>query len=186
MRDETYDGSLYRVRLPAWPQTDGWLRACSLSEYAERYAAPGEMAERASLTRARHIAGDAELGARFLATCQSFVYREQGGENRFDTIPVTDRDQDETLSTVELLTQSFQLRHGARHAALRHTGTLGTLDAMGKAGLISEHLCRELDHAYVFLRSTEHRRQLGLHEDLQKQIDASRERVRSLVRSVRV
>jgi len=186
LREETYDGSLYRVRLPAWPQTDGWLRACSLSEYAERYAAPGGMAERASLTRARHIAGDAELGARFLATCQPFVYREQGGENRFDTIPVTDRDLDETLSTVELLTQSFQLRHGARHAALRHTGTLGTLDAMGKAGLISEHLCRELDHAYVFLRSTEHRRQLGLHEDLQKQIDASRERVRSLVRSVRV
>ena len=121
-----------------------------------------------------------------VAACQPFVYREQGGESGFDVIPVTDLDQDETLSTVELLTQSFQLRHGARYSALRHTGTLGTLDAMGKAGLISEHLCRELDHAYVFLRSTEHRRQLGLHEDLQKQIDASRERVRSLVRSVRV
>ncbi len=184
--DETHDGSLYRVRLPAWPQTDGWLRACSLTEYAERYAARGEMAERASLTRARHIAGDAELGARFLAACQPFVYRDQGGEHGFEAIPVTDRDQDETLSTVELLTQSFQLRHGARHAALRHTGTLGTLDAMGKAGLISEQLCRELDHAYVFLRSTEHRRQLGLHEDLQKQIDASRARVRSLIRSVRL
>lgn len=187
LRDETRDGSLYRVRLPVWPQTDdGWLRACSLSEYAERYAAPGEMAERASLTRARHIAGDAELAARFLAVCQTFVYREQGGETGFEAIPVTDPDQDETLSTIELLTQSFQLRHGARLAALRHSGTLGTLDAMGKAGLISEHLCRELDHAYVFLRSTQHRRQLGVHEDLQKQIDASRERVRSLVRSVRV
>ena len=61
-----------------------------------------------------------------------------------------------------MLTQALQLAHGARHAALRHTGTLGALDAMAKAGLIPEQVCRELDHAYVFLRAAEHRRQLGL------------------------
>ena len=77
LRDETHDGLLYRVGLPPWPQIDGWLKACSLAEYAEHYAAADDVAERLALTRARPIAGDAELGARFMASCQPFVYREE-------------------------------------------------------------------------------------------------------------
>jgi glutamate-ammonia-ligase adenylyltransferase len=148
-----------------------------LTEYAEHYAASTDVAERLALTRARTVAGDSELGARFIAACQAFVY----GEGLVQNVA-----GDEDALSVESLTQAFQVRHGARHAALRHTGTLGALDAMGKAGLISDSLCRELDHAYVFLRSTEHRRQLGLSDDLQHQVDASRERVRSLVRDLQL
>jgi glutamate-ammonia-ligase adenylyltransferase len=179
LRDEAHDGLLYRVGLPAWPQTEGWLRACSLNEYAEHYARSDDSAERFALTRARAIAGDAELGARFIAACQPFIYRDPVG-GRFATIASDEQRSGQDVSTVERLTQSFQLQHGARHTALRHAGTLGVLDAMGKAGLIPEHLCRELDHAYVFLRSAEHRRQLGLREDNQQQIEASRQRVRAL------
>jgi glutamine synthetase adenylyltransferase len=83
-----------------------------------------------------------------------------------------------------MLTQTFQLAHGGRHPALRHTGTLGALDVMGKAGLIPEPICRELDHAYVFLRAAEHRRQLGLGADLEKQVQASQERVREICASI--
>ncbi len=61
LRDETHDGSLYRVELPAWPQAEGWLKACSLDEYSEHYAASDDLGERLALTRARPIAGDAEL-----------------------------------------------------------------------------------------------------------------------------
>jgi glutamate-ammonia-ligase adenylyltransferase len=176
LRDETYEGLLYRVGLPPWPQADGSLRACSLNEYGEHYATSDDMAERFALTRARAIAGDAELGARFIAGCQPFVYGQAGG----DLGAMASSNHGTDVHSVEFLTQSLQLRHGAHHAALRHTGTLGVLDAVGKVGLIPEQLCRELDHAYVFLRSAEHRRQLGLQEDLQKQVDASRERVKTL------
>ena len=156
-----------------------------MAEYTAHYAASSDHAERLSLTRARPVAGDADLGDRFIAACQPFIYPEHAAAD-VSSHPFNVRDLGGDSLTVELLTQTFQLKHGGRHSALRHTGTLGTLDVMGKAGLISEQLCRELDHAYVFLRSTEHRRQLGLHEDMQKQVDASQERVRSLVRSVRV
>jgi glutamate-ammonia-ligase adenylyltransferase len=185
--EQTSEGFLYRVGLPPWPQAEGWLQACSLNEYAEHYAASNDLTERLSLTRARPIAGDAELGARFVAACQPFVYGE-GDHHSSETPagPLLRGAADEEVLSVEFLTQAFQLRHGARHAALRHTNTLGALDAMGKAGLISDSLCRELDHAYVFLRSTEHRRQLGLTDDLQHQIEASRERVRSLARALRL
>ena len=169
LRDDTHDGSLYRVELPEWPQADGWLKACSLAEYTEHYAAADNAQERLALTRARPIAGDAELGARFMAACQPFVYRE---ESRM-TVPPVDN--------VVTLTQAFQLAHGARHPNLRHTGTLGALAAMAKAGLIPEPVCRELDHAFVFLRNAEHRRQLGLSDaDVEKHVQASLARVREI------
>ena len=180
LRDESHDGSLYRVALPAWPQDNGSLTACSLAEYTDHYRAADDVAERLALTRARPIAGDADLGARFMASCQPFVYRESSHEAAAP--PQATRDS--VGYDIEMLTQTFQLAHGGRHPELRHTGTLGALDVLGKVGLIPEPLCRELDHAYVFLRTAEHRRQLGLGGDLEKQVQASQERVREICASI--
>lgn len=181
LRDETHDGLLYRVGLPSWPRTDGWLKACSLAEYAEHYAAADDLVERLALTRARPIAGDADLGARFMESCQPCVYRDSPGASAPPPCGTGDRAEYE----IELLTQAFQLAHGAQHAGLRHTGTLATLDAMEKAGLIPKPICRELDHAYVFLRTAEHRRQLGVGDaDMAERVHASQTRVREICASI--
>ena len=96
-------------------------------------------------------------------------------------MPLLARGQYAPLNQIEVLTQAFQLAHGSQHAALRSTSTLGTLEALGRARLIPEQVCRELDHAYVFLRTAEHRKQLGLADaDMDKQVEASRTRVREL------
>ena len=180
LKDDTHDGTLYRVELPLWPQADGWLKACSLAEYSEHYAASDDVSERLSLTRARPIAGDAALGAQFMAWCESFVYRQ---EHRH-AVPASGKGN-RAAQEIEVLTQALQLAHGAEHAALRHTGTLGSLDAMAKAGLIPEQVCRELDHAYVFLRAAEHRRQLGLGgADVEAQVERSKARVREICASI--
>ena len=175
LRDDAHDGSLYRVELPSWPQADGWLKACSLAEYTEHYAAADDADERRALTRARPIAGDAELGARFMESCEPFVSRQE---------PRTPRLRSGAEDEIVALTQWFQLTHGARHAALRHTGTLGALEAMAKAGLIPDQVSRELDHAYVFLRTAEHRRQLGLGADVEKQVQASQARVKEICATI--
>ncbi|MEO5741223.1 MAG: hypothetical protein ABIS29_11565, partial [Vicinamibacterales bacterium] len=148
LQDETHDGSLYRIELPSWPQADGWLKACSLAEYAEHFAASGDRVERIALTRARPIAGDAELGAQFLSSCQPFVY---GNEQRKGAAAASGGGKKHAVNEIDALTQAFQLAYGARHASLRHTGTLGSLDALAKTGLIPAEVCHELDHAYVFL-----------------------------------
>lgn len=89
------------------------------------------------------------------------------------------------VDNVVTLTQAFQLAHGARNPNLRHTGTLGALAAMAKAGLIPEPVCRELDHAFVFLRNAEHRRQLGLNDaDVERHVQASQARVREICDSI--
>ena len=177
LRDETHDGSLYRLELPPWPQADGWLQACAIAEYSEHYAETNDIEERLALARARPIAGDADLGARFMSACEPFVYQDitprepvrlETGDNR-------------AASEIERLTQAFQVTHGARHTGLRHTGTLGALEAMAKARLVEEPICRELDHAYVFLRTAEHRRQLGAEDaDMERRVDASQARVREI------
>jgi glutamate-ammonia-ligase adenylyltransferase len=181
LRDETGDGSLYNVVPPPWPLIDGVLKACSLAEYSEHYAAAGNFAERLTLTRARPIAGDADLGARFMTSSQPFVYPDDPGTISKSSPGGASRAGHE----IELLTQRIQLAHGARNPALRYTGTLGALEVMGKAGLIAESVCRELDHAYVFLRTAEHRRQLGLGDaDVERQVQASQARVREICASI--
>ena len=178
LRDETHEGRLYRVSLPPWPQADGWLKACSLEEYAEHFAISGDAAERSALARARAIAGDAELGRRFIAGSEAFAFGGPGGGAGVKALPGGPSDL--ASADIDRVTQVFQLRHGAAHAILRHAGTLATLQALGRIGLIEEAVRRELDHAYVFMRSAEHRRQLGLKEDVDKQLAASRERVREI------
>ena len=175
--DDTREGPLYSVDVPPWPRVDGALRACSFDEYAERYANGQDLGERLALTRARPVAGDAGLGARFMAACQPYVYRDGAPK----PVPNPSDEGSRAAYQIETLTQAFQLAHGSQHVALRSTSTLGTLEALGRARLLPEQVCRELDHAYVFLRTAEHRKQLGLADaDMDKQVEASRTRVREL------
>jgi glutamine synthetase adenylyltransferase len=62
---------------------------------------------------------------------------------------------------------------------------LAALDALATAALVPEPVCRELDHAYIFLRTAEHRRQLGWADpDLDAQVQASRSRVEEICASI--
>lgn len=179
--DDAGDGSLYIVDSPPWPQADGGLRACSLAEYADHYAATDDFGERLALARARPIAGDAGLGARFMAACQPFVYRDGAPK------PVFKPDDDVTRAAYELeaLTQALQLAYGPSHAALRSASTLGTLEVLARDRVLPEQLCHELDHAYVFLRTAEHRQQLGVADtEAEKQVERSRTRVRELCAAI--
>ncbi|HKY22128.1 MAG TPA: hypothetical protein VJM31_13010 [Vicinamibacterales bacterium] len=185
LSEETHEGHLYQVVLPVWPQADRGPKACALDEYAGHLAGSVDTRERKELTRARAIAGDAGLGHRLIALSLPCVYGqladEEGSADSEPRDSLEARGSGDLASTaIDHFTQVFQVRHGAAHAPLRHAGTLAALEAMGRAGLIDDAARRELDHAYVFLRSAEHRRQLGLKEDVEKQLAASSERVREI------
>ena len=178
--DEQREGALYTVDSPP-PAADTRVRVASLDDYEHHYGTANDVGERLALTRARPIAGDADLGARFMAACQAFVYRDRAHE----PIPTQGGHESRAAREVEALTQLFQLAYGSRHAALRSAGTIATLEELGKIRLLPEHVCRELDHAYVFLRTAEHRSQLGLRDaDIEKQALASQARVREICKSI--
>ena len=184
LKDETRDGQLYDVALRAYPQADGRLTACSLEEYAEHLSGPVDLRERERLTRTCAAAGDTDLGTRLISSIQQIVYPPRASASAQGATADKPIPSDPPYADIDRLAHGFQLSHGAAHAALRGAGTLAALDAMCKAGLIEESARRELDHAYIFLRSAEHRMQLGVPENLEQQLGASRERVREICRSI--
>ena len=191
LNDDTREGRLYRVASAAWPHPD---RAGSLDDYAAHLTGPIGR-ERGQLARARVVAGDADLGSRFITMIRPIVYAIHQPHEPVDLRepyePHEPNEPDEPhepnepyepppYAAIDHFTQVFQLGYGGAHPALRDEGTLAALDAMCTAGLIDEAARRELNHAYVFLRSADHRRELGVPEDLQSQLVASRDRVREI------
>jgi glutamate-ammonia-ligase adenylyltransferase len=169
--------------------------AYSLDEYCRMLSSSGGIAERLALIQGRPVAGDRELGRRFIERVRPFVF-DEGGEPDSDNhrasihAQLLEWDKAEVTGArlVERMTQLFQLAHGARHPTVCQTGTLAALDALASASLVSENLRRELAQAYVFLRAVEHRLQLvpesqtglGSSEDLEKQVIVCARRVAEL------
>lgn len=173
---------MYRVR----------ARVCSLDEYCRRLNTSGGMTERLTLIQGRPVAGDPELGRRFVERVRPFVFGKGGSHADRASIGALLRERNDAEGSgahqVERITQLFQLAHGAQNPTLCQTGTLAALEALAAAGLLPETLKRELAQAYVFLRAVEHRLQLvhenqtglGSSEDLEKQVTACCSRVAEL------
>lgn len=122
--------------------------------YWARFAAPWE---RQALLRARPIAGDRELGERFVAAADEFRYPD-GGLSLHDTQEIRrikarvdaerlPRGADPTthtklgrggLADIEWTVQLLQLRYAFQAPGLRTTRTLAALDGATAAGLLEE------------------------------------------------
>jgi len=171
--------SMYRVHAAAH----------SIDGFPDVPRGSGGLPERLSLMRARPVAGDPELGARFVDAVREHVLKAMPDRGAIGALARGD-DGAETAGArqVERFTQLFQLLHGAKHPSLNHVGTLAALDALAAVGVVPEPAKRELSQAYVFLRTVEHRLQLvhhhhsglGSSEDLEKQLTACRHRVAEL------
>jgi glutamate-ammonia-ligase adenylyltransferase len=127
----------------------------SLAAYQQYYHRWSKIWEAQALLRARFVAGDAELGTRFLALADEVRYPaggvtpEQATEIRRIKARVDNerlpRGADQALHTklgrggltdVEWVVQLLQLRHGHALAGLRTTRTLDALEAAREAGLV--------------------------------------------------
>jgi glutamate-ammonia-ligase adenylyltransferase len=219
--DYTAESYLYRVDLRLRPGGAKGNIAYSLEEYDEYYTAWGETFERFALIKARPIAGDVQLGRRFIDRVQPFVYRKYLDRAALEELSRYKARSDQALGArgdernvkagrggireIELFAQVFQLTYGGQIPGLRQASTLAGLEALVRAGLVSKPVQRELSHAYVFLRSVEHRLQLvqenqthrmsseareldisarrlglGSSDDLEKQLSAYRTRVHDI------
>ncbi len=141
--------------------------------YYQRWAKTWEFQ---ALLKARPIAGDAELGQRYLDTVNPLVW---SAAERPDFVPdvqamrrrvvdhlpadVIDREiklGPGGLRDVEFAVQLLQLVHGRTDEALREGSTLGALAALRDGGYVGRDDALSLADAYEFLRIAEHRLQL--------------------------
>ncbi|MCW2497175.1 bifunctional [glutamine synthetase] adenylyltransferase/[glutamine synthetase]-adenylyl-L-tyrosine phosphorylase [Jatrophihabitans sp.] len=160
LRPEGKDGPLVRT-------------VASHEAYYRRWASTWEFQ---ALLKARPVAGDAELGAAYLAVITPFVWSAaerpdfvhdvRAMRRRvIEHIPQAMAERELKLGRgglrdVEFAVQLLQLVHGRGDESLRVAGTLPALEALRDGGYVGRDDAVSLSDAYVFLRTTEHRLQL--------------------------
>ena len=140
----------------------------TFESYRAYYRQWSHVWEAQALLRARPIAGDDDLGERFIAMIDPIRYPEQGLDAnqvrevrrikaRVDTERLPRGADAAThtklgrggLADIEWTMQLIQLRHAHEHPALRTTSTVDGLGAATEAGLIDEVDATELREAWL-------------------------------------
>ena len=141
--------------------------------YYERWAKTWEFQ---ALLKARPVAGDRELGERYLAAVSPMVWQAASRENFVEDVqamrrrveqhvPANEADRQLKLGPgglrdVEFSVQLLQLVHGRADDSLRSGTTLEALDALARGGYVGREDAATLDANYRLLRTLEHRIQL--------------------------
>ena len=174
--DATAHGSLWPVDPALRPEgKQGPLvrTVASHRAYYERWAKTWEFQ---ALLKARHLAGDATLGAEYLAALRPMVWEAASREDFVDDVQAMRRRVEEHipaaeasrqlklgpggLRDVEFSVQLLQLVHGRTDESLHSGTTLDALAALSAGGYVGRADTAVLADAYKVLRTLEHRIQL--------------------------
>ncbi|CAM5556503.1 Bifunctional glutamine synthetase adenylyltransferase/adenylyl-removing enzyme OS=Streptomyces glaucescens OX=1907 GN=glnE PE=3 SV=1 [Streptomyces glaucescens] len=148
----------------------------TLSSHLAYYQRWAETWEFQALLKARPVAGDVELGEEYVAALAPLVWQAAERENFVadvqkmrrrvvENIPAAEVERELKLAPgglrdVEFAVQLLQLVHGRADASLRSGTTLDALRALAAGGYVGRADAAQLEDAYRFLRSMEHRIQL--------------------------
>ena len=172
MAHTTDAGKLFEMDARLRPDGKDGALASSIAAHQDYYRQRAQLWERQALVKARVVAGDKTLGAKFIQMVHEFVYAapvtpaevaeiqqmrhrvetERGDQKHvaweFKTGPGG-------LMDVEFLVQTLQLLHGTRHPQLRTAHTLTALNRLAALGCVDEGNAAQLRRYYLFLRRIE-------------------------------
>ncbi|MFJ6388915.1 bifunctional [glutamine synthetase] adenylyltransferase/[glutamine synthetase]-adenylyl-L-tyrosine phosphorylase [Streptomyces sp. NPDC091972] len=174
--ETTVEGSIWPVDANLRPEGRNGPLVRTLSSHLAYYQRWAKTWEFQALLKARPVAGDPELGEEYVAALEPLVWKAAERENFVadvqkmrrrvvENIPVAELDRQLKLGPgglrdVEFAVQLLQLVHGREDASLRSGTTLNALQALAAGGYVGRADAAQLDEAYRFLRSMEHRIQL--------------------------
>lgn len=165
-------GRLFRVDMRLRPEGDRGELALSMRETSDYYYSAGRSWERQAMIKARPIAGNIDLGKRLLDELRPWIFPKDPQWDELDSTRAMRRRIEERRDTanlktgaggirdIEFLVQFFQLSHGGRLSELRSRSTIPTLRVLSDVGIVDADDVLELDAAYRFLRTVEHRLQM--------------------------
>jgi glutamate-ammonia-ligase adenylyltransferase len=168
-------GFVFRVDLRLRPFGDNGPVVLSFDAMEHYYQEQGRDWERYAWIKARAVAGDRPAGEELLKRLHPFVYRRYLDFGAFESLRAMKQmiaqevarkamQRDVKLGPggireIEFFGQIFQLIRGGVTPALQKRPIREVLAALTAAGTIPETVRREMDAAYVFLRTVEHRLQ---------------------------
>lgn len=179
LQQRTADGYVFRVDLRLRPDPGSTPLAVSLPAAMTYYESMGQNWERAAMIRARPVAGDLEAGRAFLEELTPFVWRRSLDFATIQDVHSIKRQIQAHrggadiaveghnvklgrggIREIEFFAQTQQLIFGGRDPALRSANTIAAMDALVAADLIDRETADDMEAAYGFLRTVEHRLQM--------------------------
>jgi glutamate-ammonia-ligase adenylyltransferase len=177
MTSPTPEGIVFRTDADLRPEGRAGSLSRTLESYTSWYERWARNWEFQALLKARPVAGDAELGGRFIDMTRPFVFPERldpdavrevramkaRAEAELQKKGLTDRELKRGrggIRDIEFAVQLLQLVHGRHDEGVRSRTTLDALEQLAHAGYIESADAEQLSAAYGFLRTVEHRLQL--------------------------
>lgn len=173
LTSESGEGHLYRIDLRLRPDGSSGAAAQGLESAIAYYESRGELWERQMLIKARHVAGDENVGETFLNHLRPFVYPRTWLENPIDEIPrmkirIETANPNELniklrrggIRDIEFIVQALQLLNGGASPDIQTGNTLHAITLLGDAAILNKQEVSLLMDAYKFYRLVEHRLQL--------------------------
>ena len=170
-------GTAYRVDLRLRPEGKGGPAVVSLERALHYYDVKGRTWERQAFVKARSVAGNLELGQRFLAQLDHWVYRRYLSRADITGIKALkrrienrthreggDRRNVKTghggIRDIEFVIQFLQLLNGGDMLDVRTGNTLEAIQALENVGCLTMQERSLLEKNYRLLRKIEHRLQI--------------------------
>ncbi|MER6087703.1 bifunctional [glutamine synthetase] adenylyltransferase/[glutamine synthetase]-adenylyl-L-tyrosine phosphorylase [Streptomyces bluensis] len=174
--ESTVEGTIWPVDANLRPEGRNGPLVRTLSSHLAYYQRWAKTWEFQALLKARPVAGDIELGEEYIAALDPLVWQAAERENFVadvqkmrrrvvENIPAAEIERELKLGPgglrdVEFAVQLLQLVHGRGDTSLRSGTTLDALRALAAGGYVGRADAVQLDEAYRFLRTMEHRIQL--------------------------
>jgi glutamate-ammonia-ligase adenylyltransferase len=166
----TPDGFVYRIDMRLRPFGTQSSLVFSMHALDNYYKQQGREWERYALSRAR-IISDYPMAIRLQAIINRFVYRRYVDYTAIESLrgvkkviqrETQDFDRDLKrgaggIREIEFIVQVFQLIRGGKEPWLQHTSILQLFAILTEKNCLEETILTELEDAYKFLRTAEHR-----------------------------
>jgi len=186
LQKRTADGYVFRTDLRLRPDPASTPVAMSVDAAEVYYESMGQNWERAAMIKARIVGGDRRAGDAFLDRLSPFIWRRNldfaaiqdvhsikrqinahRGGGAIGTLGHNLKLGRGGIREIEFFAQTQQLIYGGRDDSLRQKPTLAAIRALVDAGRVAAQTADDLEDAYDFLRTAEHRLQMV--EDRQTQ-----------------
>ncbi|AXG77497.1 bifunctional [glutamine synthetase] adenylyltransferase/[glutamine synthetase]-adenylyl-L-tyrosine phosphorylase [Streptomyces paludis] len=174
--ESNMEGTIWPVDANLRPEGRNGPLVRTLSSHLAYYQRWAKTWEFQALLKARAVAGDPALGARYIDAVSPLVWQaaerdhfvpdvQKMRRRVVDNIPPGQVERELKLGPgglrdVEFAVQLLQLVHGRSDPTLRGGSTLDALAALAAGGYVGRTDAAQLDEAYRFLRAMEHRIQL--------------------------
>ena len=177
LAEQTEEGAIFRVDMRLRPHGRMGPLAVDIESAIRYYESEGQAWERQALIKARPVAGDLALGARFVERTRPFVFPKYFDDETLEDIQNGKRQMEAQIALrgeteievklgrggirdIEFTVQMLQLLNGGRVPELRVAATLRAIGALGAQHLLKPLDAQALASNYVFLRQVEHRLQI--------------------------